>query len=94
MEQVAEVAAEMKELKLKDEALRSLLLEEMHKAGLKKEDTPYGKFTVKPYTKWLYSPKLVAKKEQIKIMELDEQRQGIAKAEVTESLSFTAVKIK
>ena len=94
MEQVAEVAIERKQLEVKESALKEALLEEMRMAGLTKEKTEYGSFTVKPYTKWVYSDKLVAKKTKIKEEELNEQRQGIAVAEVTESLTFTPVKVK
>lgn len=94
MEQVAEVALERKQLEVKEQALKEALLEEMRMAGLTKEKTEYGSFTVKPYTKWIYSEKLVAKKSKIKEEELNEQRQGIAVAEITESLTFTPVKVK
>ena len=94
MEQVAEVAIERKQLEVKEQALKEALLEEMRMAGLTKEKTEYGSFTVKPYTKWVYSDKLLAKKTKIKEEELNEQRQGIAVAEVTESLTFTPVKVK
>lgn len=93
MEQVAEVATQRKELEVKESALKEVLLEEMRSAGLTKEKKEYGSFTIKPYTKWVYSDKLVAKKSKIKEEELNEQRQGIAVAEVTESLTFTAAKI-
>ena len=94
MEQVAQVATERKELEVKEQALKEALLEEMRSAGLTKEKTDYGSFTIKPYTKWIYSDKLVAKKNKIKEEEINEQRQGVATAEITESLTFTAVKIK
>ena len=94
MVQVAQVATERKELEVKEQALKEALLEEMRMAGLSKEKTEYGSFTVKPYTKWTYSEKLVAKKNKVKEDELNEQRQGIAVAVVTESLTFTPVKVK
>ena len=94
MEQVAQVATERKELEVKESALKEALLEEMRHAGLTKEKTEYGSFTIKPYTKWIYSDKLVAKKNKIKEEEINEQRQGIATSEITESLTFTAVKTK
>jgi hypothetical protein len=93
MEQVAQVATERKELEVKEQALKEALLEEMRSAGLTKEKKEYGSFTIKPYTKWIYSDKLVAKKSKIKEEEINEQRQGIATAEITESLTFTAVKV-
>lgn len=94
MEQVAQVATERKELEVKEQALKEALLEEMRSAGVAKEKTDYGSFTIKPYTRWTYSEKLVAKKNKIKEEEVNEQRQGIAVAEVTESLTFTATKVK
>jgi hypothetical protein len=94
MEQVAQVATERKELEVKESALKAALLDEMRSAGLSKEKTEYGSFTIKPYTKWIYSDKLVAKKSKIKEEEINEQRQNIAIAEVTESLTFTAVRVK
>jgi hypothetical protein len=94
MEQVAAVATQRKELEVQESALKVALLEEMRVAGVNKEKTDYGSFTIKPYTKWIYSDKLVSKKNKIKEEEINEQRQGIATAEVTESLTFTAVKIK
>lgn len=92
MEQVATVTAEIEELEVKQGALKQALLEEMRAAGLSKEKTEYGSFTIKPYTKWVYSDKLVAKKLKIKEEEVNEQRQGVAKAEVSESLTFRAIK--
>ncbi len=94
MSQVADVATERKELEVKEKALKEALLAEMKKEGLSKEQTTYGTFSIKPYTKWVYSDKLLAKKEKIKVEELNEQRQGIAVAEITESITFTAAKIK
>lgn len=94
MEQVAQVATQRKELEVKEQALKEALLEEMRTAGVSKEKTEYGSFTIKPYTKWIYSEKLLAKKDKIKEEEINEQRQGIAIAEITESLTFTAVKTK
>jgi hypothetical protein len=94
MAQVADVAIERKELEVKEKALKEALLAEMNKVGTKKEQTEYGTFTVKPYTKWTYSDKLIAKKEKIKVEELNEQRQGIAVAEITESITFTVAKNK
>lgn len=92
MEQVAEVATQRKELEVKEQALKEALLNEMKQAGVSKEKTDYGSFSIKPYTKWVYSDKLVNEKLKIKEKEIDEQRSGIAQAVVTESITFTAVK--
>lgn len=94
MQQVAEVAMERQDLEVKEKALKQALLEEMHATGVSKEETPMGRFSIKIYRKWSYSDKLVEAENKIKVKKLDEQRQGIATAEVSESVTFTSKKEK
>lgn len=94
MAQVAEVASERKELEIKEKALKDALLVEMHKVGKDKEKNEYGSFTIKQYKKWKYSEAVDELSTQLKLKQADEQDQGIAECEVTESVAFSPVKGK
>lgn len=94
MGQVAEAATERKNVEEKEKALKAALLTEMKKVGIFKEKTDYGSFTIKPYTKYTYSDRLQKAEEELKLRKISEVEQGVAVAEVTESLTFTAIKVK
>jgi hypothetical protein len=94
MQQVAEIATARKDLEVQERAMKEALLEEMKKKGTEKEKNEYGSFTIKPYTKWHYSAAVVTLEEDLKIRKADEVEQGIASAEVTESLTFLPAKVK
>jgi hypothetical protein len=94
MQQVAETASERKELEVKEKALKDALLAEMHKEGKDKEKNDYGSFTIKQYKKWKYSEAVMDLSTQLKLKQADEQDQGIAECEVTESVAFSPAKVK
>jgi hypothetical protein len=94
MQQVAETASERKELEVKEKALKDALLVEMHKEGKDKEKNDYGSFTIKQYKKWKYSEAVQELSTKLKLAQADEQDQGLAQCEVSESVAFSPAKVK
>ncbi len=73
-------------------ALREKILKDLAKTPEKKEVTDWGTFTVVPLTKWEYTPAVKALEDKVKIAKDKEQKKGLAKAVVSESLRFTVKK--
>lgn len=69
-------------------ALREKILKEVSKNPEKKEVTEWGNFTVAATTKWEYSEAVKKLEDKVKISKEKEQKKGIAKASVSESLRF------
>jgi len=94
MKDVAETAALRKELEEKEKTLKEVLLEEMRKEGKEKEKNDFGSFTIKQYKKWTYTEAVQELSTKLKLAQADEQDQGLAQCDVSESVAFSPVKVK
>jgi hypothetical protein len=94
MRDIADTVTLKKELEDKEKALKDLLLEEMRKEGKEKEKNDFGSFTIKQYRKWTYTEAVQELSTKLKLAQADEQDQGLAQCEVTESVAFSPAKIK
>jgi hypothetical protein len=79
-----------------DEQIKALMPEvktELEALGGKHE-TPFGKFTTKTTSKWIYSENITALEEMVDVAKEKEKSTGQAKQEVgTVSVVFTLAKI-
>lgn len=87
-EQLAETVIRKKELSLKEETIKALLLTEMDKEGTAKESYDFGSITVGARKTYKYSDTVTKMEEKIKIKKDDEVKQGIAEVKVTQFITF------
>ncbi len=89
--QLADTAEEIKSLKVKEEALKDLLKEEMHKEGKEKESFDFGTVSVATRKSYTYSDTVKKLEDKVKMKKVEEERQGIATEKVTEYVMFRSV---
>lgn len=73
-------------------ALREKILKELSKTPEKKEKTEWGIFTAVSITKWVYTEAVKRLEDKVKIAKDKEQKKGLAKPIVSESLRFSPQK--
>lgn len=88
----AEVLLEIKALEAQRETLKEEVLEALRKEPDGRKETGFGKFTLSGKKVWTYSDKIKAMNEKLKIAQEKEQKKGIAKATITEYVTFTSPK--
>lgn len=88
--QIADIKARIKVLELQEDSLSKVSLQLIHDLGLETQpiETTFGTFTVVGRKSWTYSPEYEEKKLELKALEKEEQLEGIATAEVKNSLRF------
>lgn len=87
----ADVRHELEVLETKRDYLKNEILRDLKRQKVDKVEGEYGKFTVCQKKNWIYSKKLSALEENLKIQKVEEQEKGIAKAEVTEYITYKPV---
>ena len=87
-QQLADTVTQKKELLLKEETIKALLLTEMANAGTVKESFDFGSLSVSSRKTYKYSDAITKMEEKIKIKKDDEVKQGIAEVKVTEFITF------
>lgn len=87
-EEYAEIKKQIKLLEDKESFLKKAILSELEKNKVDKVDTSYGKFTIAKRKNWIYSDKVAELKEKVKLTEIEEQENGVAKVETTSYLMF------
>ncbi len=80
----------IKELEEQEQELRVEILDEMDKNKLDKVESEYGNFTVGRRKTWVYSKKVEALEERVKIAKYKEQEEGVAESKETQYLVFKA----
>lgn len=99
IEEYAKVRSLIAQLEEQKRDLEPLVFDEIKKTGEKSYDTDLGKVTISEGVKYTYSDDFVNQEkalkaeakqitDKIKMLQLDEQEQGIAKAEPTQTVSF------
>ncbi len=88
----AKLETQIKELELKKEAMRGIILKELEKQGVISEITKYGTFSRASRTSYKYSDKVAALVEKVKLAKIREEEKGLAQASSTTYLVFTAPK--
>lgn len=87
-EQLAGTAEEIKSLKVKEEAIKGLLMAEMLKEGVTKEKYDFGTVSVGHRRSFVYSANVKKLEDKVKMKKLEEERQGVAEEKVTEYVTF------
>lgn len=93
-EQLANAAEEIKGLKIKEEAIKGLLMAEMLKEGVTKEKYDFGTVSVGHRRSFTYSPAIKKLEDKVKMKKVEEERQGVAVEKVTEYVTFRGVSEK
>jgi len=88
MQHIAETAQERKMLEVKEKALKDELLEAMKAAGLEKQATQFGSFTVAHRTSYEYTDVVKKLEDSVKMKKVEEVEKGLAKQEVTDYILF------
>lgn len=89
--QLADIAEEKKGLSIKEEAIKDLLMAEMQKEGVTKEQYEFGTVSVGHRRSYTYSDAVKKLEDKVKIKKVEEERQGIAVEKVTEYVTFRSV---
>lgn len=84
----AEIKQRQKELSDQEDFLKKTILAELDKNKIDKVETQFGKFTVAKRKNWIYSERVDALKESVKLAEIEEQEKNIAKVKLTTYLMF------
>jgi hypothetical protein len=92
-EEYALLETQEKEIKLKKEQLRPLIMEQMISNGQKKVDTGVGSFSVNKLKKWTYPERITKMEEDFKAEKAKTQSTGEATYVEEDSLRFTIVKL-
>lgn len=92
--QLSDVALEKEQLSLKEETIKALLLVEIEESGKKKHPFDFGTVSLRHSPKYVYSAKVKAMDEKIKIKKEEEKKQGIAVDEGKDSVVFKPAKKK
>jgi len=87
-----EVQELLEVVKERYENARLAIMSDMQKEKLEKAETEYGTFTRAKRTTWVYTDKVVALEEKVKVAKVKEQQQGKATENVSEHLRYTPVK--
>lgn len=87
-EKYAILQTRIKEMSKEADELKKDLIEGIKETGQKTIKKDYGKFTLAVKKNWKYSPAVDAKKEEIKILQVEEQERGVAELKETEYLTF------
>ena len=90
-ERYAEIKLEIADLEKQLEALKPDVLSEVEQNG--EVILPLGRFSIRSLNKWTYTPAVKALEEAVKVRKIEEEEKGLAKATVTNSLTFTIAKI-
>lgn len=77
-----------KELEIERELLREAIIEDLKKNHLDKIESSYGNFTIGRKKNWIYTIKVKALEDKVKIAKDKEQKKGLAEATITEYLVF------
>jgi hypothetical protein len=92
-EEYAALDAEIKALEIKKEQLRPHIIKMMSDEGIEKLEHAFGKFTIVPLKKWMYSEKVYEMADALKAQKAKEESTGEAECEITPSLRYTATKL-
>ena len=87
-EKYAILQTRIKEMTKEADELKKDLIEGIKETGQKTVKKDYGKFTLATKKNWKYSPAVDTKKEEIKMLQIEEQEHGIAELKETEYLTF------
>lgn len=92
--QLAEIAAEKKELSIKEEVIKEAMLAEMKKEGKEKEQFEFGTVSVATRSSYTYSEAVKKLEDKVKIKKDEEVKLGVAIPSVTEYVVFRESKVK
>ena len=87
-EQYAILQTRIKEMSKEADELKKDLIAAVKESGEKTVKKDYGKFTLAVKKNWKYSPAVDMKKEEIKMLQIEEQEKGVAELKETEYLTF------
>ena len=88
----AELQLEIKDLEMRRDALKEVIIDALHKEKLDKVESDYGKFTISHRTSYTYTEKVKALEQKVKLAKVKEEETGDAEPKTTEYLTFTPVK--
>jgi len=92
-EQYAILDAEAKALDAKKADLRAHILRALIENNHEPVETPFGKFTYSPTTKYVYPDTLVEMEEELKALQVKAKNTGEAVETKTDSFRFVSTKI-
>lgn len=92
-EEYALLETQEKDIKLKKEQLRPVILQQMLEKGEKKIETGVGSFSVNPLKKWTYPERIEKMEEDFKAEKAKTQSTGEATYVEEPSLRFTILKL-
>jgi hypothetical protein len=92
LKKYAQLQAQIKDLEMQRDATKEIILEELHKNKLEKVESEYGKFTITTRRTFVYSEKVDALTEKVKLLKIKEEEKGIATPKYTEFITYTAPK--
>lgn len=87
--ELATIQAQRKVLEAQEAQVKLQIIEQMEASGEMQVVTEYGKATVSHRTSYVYSEKITAMAEKIKLAKVKEEQKGIATPSVTTYLTFT-----
>ena len=85
--------AQIKELEIKKESLRSAIIAKMATEGLAKVETTVGKFTIAKLKRYEYPQYVIEAGEHYKALKAQSENTGDAIESEIESLKFTGLKL-
>lgn len=88
LQEYADVKRKIKELEKQEKDLKPLVMDEVSKSGEKTVKKEYGSFTLASRKSWEYSDIVAQKDEELKILKVNEQENGTAKAKESAYLTF------
>ena len=92
-EEYAVLNAQIKELKNKQDELRTQILQSLLEDGVEKAQTSVGSFSITRLKTWTYTPATLQMLEDIKAVKATEESTGEATFEEKPSLRFVQIKL-
>lgn len=84
---LAALVLEEKQLKVKIEEAKGLIVDELKAKDLSSFKTDYGTFTIGTRRSWTYTPAVKKMEEKLKLKKVEEEEKGVAQVKVSEFLT-------
>lgn len=92
-EEYAQVCLKIKELTAQKEAMSDTLIADMLDRNVKKEEHPFGSFTIAHLKKWTYPAEIVDMADELKAKKAKAESTGDATFVEEPSLRFTGINL-
>ena len=92
LKKYAALQLKIKELEAERDVIKATIIDEFTANNIKKQDTPYGTFTLSARPTYEYSSKVEALVTQTKLLQIEEQEKGIAIKRETPFILFSKKK--